>query len=133
MTMDDPQTAAMEYGAQTGWEGVDRQWSAAMRCAAGERALFTADADCGTARQLQAGNFKDRNDIWVTKVNANGRKGLFTDEHEGVHNYIRAVRGKVATIISSPAPRLQGIVGIGGEELLMGRYCLPRWECACVR
>jgi len=34
---------------------VDRQWSAAMHCAAGERALFTADADCGTARQLQQG------------------------------------------------------------------------------
>lgn len=27
--------------------------SAAMRCAAGERALFTSNAECGTARQLR--------------------------------------------------------------------------------
>jgi len=56
ITMDDPQTAAMEHRQAGG--GVDRQWSTAMRCAAGERALFTADADCGTARQLQQGTQK---------------------------------------------------------------------------
>jgi hypothetical protein len=39
------------YGAQTDWVGgVDRQWSAAMRCAAGERALFTAETQIAGRR-----------------------------------------------------------------------------------
>jgi len=47
--MDDLQTAAMEH-RQMGGGGVDRQWSAAMRCAAGERALFTAETQIAGRR-----------------------------------------------------------------------------------
>lgn len=47
-----------------------------MRCAAGERALFTADADCGTARQQ--GSEDDQILLGLVGCLNDGRKALQT-------------------------------------------------------
>lgn len=126
------------YQAQTGLGGggLDRQWSAAMRCAAGERALFTAETQIAGRRASSSREAKKRrmmagrcrwgegDYIYIRRSRLQASPKLASTHHSGAN---------VATPFSTPAPPASGPCGDWSRRGLDGQVLLAQMEWAGVR